>query len=41
VLVLGARTTDKYGNVQLNISAENGKVLINPMGYQLPEWAKR
>ena len=33
LLVLGARTTDNYGNIQLNISAENGKVLVNPKGY--------
>jgi hypothetical protein len=41
VLVLGARTTDKYGVMQLNVSAENGKVIVNPQGYLLPEWAKR
>jgi hypothetical protein len=33
VLILGARTTDKYGTMQLNVSAENAKVLINPQGY--------
>jgi len=33
VLILGARTTDKYGAVQLNVSAENAKVLINPLGH--------
>ena len=33
LLILGARTTDKYGVMQLNISAENGKVIVNPQGY--------
>jgi hypothetical protein len=41
LLVLGARTSDKYGSFQLNISAENGKVLVNPKGYQMPSWTVR
>jgi hypothetical protein len=34
VLVMGARTSDKYGVTQLNINPVDGKLVINPKGHK-------
>ena len=33
LLLSGARTSDKYGAIQLNINSKDGKVTLNPPGY--------
>jgi ABC-type uncharacterized transport system ATPase subunit len=41
LLLQGARTSGKYGTMQLNISPEHGKVIVNPKqtAYQnIPEY---
>ena len=30
ILILGARTTQKYGDAQLNVNPRDGKVIVNP-----------
>ena len=34
LLVLGARTTDKYGAMQVNLNPSEGKLVRNPKGYK-------
>jgi hypothetical protein len=31
---MGARTTDKYGDMQVNINPSEGKLTVNPKGYK-------
>ena len=34
ILVAGARTSDKYGVIQLNVNSKDGKVTLNPKGHK-------
>lgn len=34
LLVRGARTSDKYGTIQLNVNSKDGIVTLNPNGYK-------
>ena len=34
LLVAGARTSNKYGVIQLNVNSKDGKVTLNPKGYK-------
>lgn len=37
VLITGARTSDKYGVIQVNVNSIEGKVTINPKGFKSAE----
>jgi hypothetical protein len=37
ILVAGARTTDKYGKIQVNLNSNEGKITVNPKGYKTLE----
>ena len=37
VLITGARTSDKYGAIQVNVNSLEGKVTMNPKGFRSAE----
>ena len=34
ILVVGARTTDKYGLMQVNLNPVEGRITVNPKGFK-------